>query len=117
MSKTIPSGVSAIMPFFTKNSAGQMVDADSLPTVVNVSINGVDADESSVTISQVQDNTPANITGYYQATADNSPTGLNTTYGDQVSVLVTATIGGVITNAVVCYTIADASSAPSIDVC
>lgn len=105
-----------IVPLLAKDSGGQLVNADSLPTVLNVQKNGADASESAVTIVQAQDDTPANITGKYLISCDLSGTGLNVLANDQIVVTVQATIEGTVATAVKSFTVASMSgNAPSIE--
>lgn len=108
MSQVIPFGkTSYVIPLVVKNSGGQLTDADSLPTVLNVQKNGADADESNVTVAQAQDHTPANVTGLYNVTVDLSGSGLNAQVNDQFSITVQATIGGTTVPSVFTFTVAN----------
>lgn len=69
---------------------GARTDADALPTVTGVFVNGVWDTSLTATITQAQDGTPANITGLYNMSIDLSS--LNE--GDHVSICVEATMSG-----------------------
>lgn len=71
---------------------GNRVAPDSAPTVDNCFVNGVAA-SLTATIAQLQDETPANITGVYQVSfATGTPN--NLAVRDDVWVEVIATING-----------------------
>ena len=113
----VPLGKSVVrIPLLTKDSGGQLVNADSIPTVLNVQKNGVDAAEASITVSQLQDDTPSNITGNYVVSADLSATGLNVVANDDVIVTVQATVAGTLLTSTISFTMADmAGNAPTIE--
>jgi hypothetical protein len=65
----VPLGKTELkFPLQIVDENGQPVAPSSTPTVKNVRKNGADASESTVTIAQAQDATPANITGLYDVT-------------------------------------------------
>lgn len=82
------------VPFSVRNASGALSNADSLPTVFNVQKNGSDSTESYVTISQMQDDTPSNITGMYYVVLDLSSSGLNTLANDTLVIDISATVDG-----------------------
>lgn len=117
MSQIIPLGKTIVtIPLLTKDAGGALVNADSLPTVLNVQKNGTDADEASVTITQAQDSTPANITGNYLVSIDISPSGLNAITNDQFIVTVNAIVSSTTLSKSFTFLVADmAGNIPSID--
>lgn len=117
MSQIVPLGKSSItLPLLTKDAGAALVDADSIPTVLNVQKNGSDADEAAVTITQAQDSTPANITGNYLVTVDLGASGLNVVNGDQIIVTVNAIVSSTTLTASFTFIVADmAGNVPSID--
>lgn len=101
----------------TKTSTGALVNADSLPTILNVQKNGVDADESAVSVVQAQDDTPANITGMYHLVIDLSGSGLNAIANDQFTILVQSTIQGSLRTQSYTFSVFEASGAlPQMDI-
>ena len=70
-------GSTALIPISVRDSAyGQAINADALPTVSAMTVNGNGVDPAdatySVAIAQAQDNVPANIAGEYVLTFDSS---------------------------------------------
>lgn len=91
MSIQVQKGTTAITTFETlEQSNGARVAPDSLPTKEYLHVNGVVNDAITVTIEQMQDNVPANITGYYKLSFPT--TSLNSQ--DDVHVSVTTAING-----------------------
>ena len=88
-------GGSACFPISTKDVNGAAVDADATPVITFLTLNGVGVDETNaaynITLTQVQDDTPAAVTGEYQLCFD--PSAFNA--GDILEFGVNATIGGV----------------------
>lgn len=113
----IPLGKAThIIPLLTKGSEGQLKNADSTPSVLNVQKNGADANESAVSIAQAQDETPANITGKYLISCDLSASGLNAAANDQFIITVQATVSGTLLTSTISFTVADmAGNAPKIE--
>lgn len=113
----VPLGKSIFqIPLLTKNGAGALVNADSLPTVLNVQKNGVDADESNVTIKTAKDDTPADIAGKYLVEVDLGTEGLNATENDQFIVTVNAIIAGTTLSQTYTFIVASMSgAAPTIE--
>ena len=84
-------GTTARSTFETLNRAnGTRTAPDSAPTVLAVHVNGVinSTLTSAASITQLQDATPANITGYYEVTFDTTGLSIN----DDIDVTVQATI-------------------------
>lgn len=117
MSQIIPLGKATHrIPMLVKDAGGQLVNADALPSVLNVQKNGVDADEATVTIVQAQDATPANITGHYLVSADLSGGGLNAAANDDISIVIQATVAGTVLSSTHTFTVASLSgNAPSLE--
>ena len=117
MSQLVPLGKATLtVPLLVKDSGKQLVNADQLPIVFSVQKNGADADESSVSIAQSQDDTPANITGMYSVSIDLSAGGLNAVVNDSFAVSIQATVAGTIMTNVFTFTVADlAGNSPSIE--
>jgi len=89
----VQQGTTAIRTFETLNRPdGDRTAPSGLPTVVTVHVNAVinSAIETAATIVQMQDATPASITGYYRL--EFPTTSLSAT--DDVDVTVQATING-----------------------
>lgn len=88
-------------------AGGSRVDADALPTVVGMHVNGVAVDPTTVAyavaITQEQDQTPAVITGRYSLEFDSTPFAK----GDQIEFDVAAVIGGVTVNTIKSVIITD----------
>lgn len=91
-------GGSAIMPISVRDVDGNLVDADATPVVTWMTVNGAGVDETAViygvSVVQVQDDTPAAITGEYQLSFDAS----QFTPGDVVEFGVQAQVNGVTLN-------------------
>ena len=88
-------GGSGCFPISIKDTNGQPVDADAVPSVTYMTLNGTGVDETTaaygITLVQVQDDTPAAVTGEYQLCFD--PSAFNA--GDVINFGVQAVIGGV----------------------
>ena len=88
-------GGSACFPVSTKDVNGAAVDADSIPTITFMTLNSSGVDETTaafgVTLTQVQDDTPAAVTGEYQLCFD--PSAFSA--GDIIQFGVEAVINGV----------------------
>lgn len=117
MSQLVPFGKATfIIPLLTKDSGGALVNPDATPTVLNVQKNGADADEGAVSVTQSQDDTPANITGNYQVSCDLSSGGLNAVVNDQFVITVQAVVSGTILSSAFTFIVADLSGqAPKIE--
>jgi len=117
MSELVPLGKAThVVPLLVKDSGKQLVNADALPTVLSVQKNGADADEAAVTIVQAQDDTPANIAGFYHVTVDLSGAGLNALANETFSIVVQATVAGTLLTQTYSFTVANlAGNAPSIE--
>lgn len=104
-------GSNIYIPLSVKNASGQLVNADSTPTVTDTQLNGADA-AFAPTVAQAQDDTPANITGQYVITLDGS----TLADGDEVFIYVSAVVGGTTTTTTKLVSIIDlASGGPSIE--
>lgn len=114
----VPFGkINHIAPLLVKDSTGSLVNADSLPTVLNVQKNGADASEAAVSISQAQDDTPANITGKYLISCDLTGSGLDVAVNDQIIVTVQAIIASTVVTSTFSFTMADlAGNVPSVEI-
>lgn len=89
----VTQGTTARATFETLDRAnGTRTAADSAPTVESVHVNGAinSTLTGSAAVAQLQDATPANITGYYEVSFATS----SLTIGDDVDVTIQATIGG-----------------------
>jgi hypothetical protein len=64
------------------SNGGSFIAPASPPAVTHVHVNGVIASADSITIAQMQDSTPANLTGRYLATLDLTATGFNSQIND-----------------------------------
>jgi hypothetical protein len=97
MAFNVQLGTDGIATFETLSyENGTRVNADTTPTVEFVHVNGVINSAIVPTITQMQDSTPANITGYYKLVFS---TGTLSTQ-DDVHIAVSATIDGVVTKKV-----------------
>ena len=87
-------GGAGCFPISIKDPNGQPVDADALPTVTHMTLNGVGVDETTpafaIALSQVQDDTPAAVTGEYQLKFD--PSAFSA--GDTINLGVQAVVNG-----------------------
>ena len=90
----------ACFPITVKDENGAPVDADATPTVNWMTLNGVGVDETTaayaIVLTQVQDDTPAAVTGQYQLCFDPS----QFAPGDILQFGVSATVNGVTLNTV-----------------
>lgn len=88
-------GGTGCWPLSVKDVDGNPVNADSTPVVNYMTVNGVGVDPTTtayaLTLTQVQDDTPAAVVGEYQVCLD--PSAFNA--GDIINVGVGATINGV----------------------
>ena len=109
-SHTVPIGTIFRKSFLTKGSSGLRVDADATPMVVNLQLNGADASGITPTITQAQDNASMNITGKYNIEVDTSA--LN--HGDNLSLLISSTIEGVVRDCVMHLNIQDSKDGPQL---
>lgn len=93
MTTQVQLGTNAIATFETLSySGGERVAPEALPTVEFIHVNGTINSGITATIEQLQDATPANITGYYKLTF---PTNTLSSQ-DDVHVSVSATIAGTV---------------------
>lgn len=93
MTIQVQKGTNAIATFETLSYAnGDRVAPDSPPTVEFLHVNGVINSAISPTITQMQDDIPANITGYYKVTF---PTDTLDSQ-DDIHLSITATISGIV---------------------
>ena len=105
----VQKGTIAIDTFETLSYAnGPRVAPDSPPTVLALHVNGVinSTLTSAATIANMQDATPANITGYYKLTFASSSLAV----GDDIHVTISATISGVVATAVKRFLIINADT-------
>lgn len=89
--RNVNKGVVAILPFNVYNASSVLVNADVVPTIERIMVNGEITNVTGSTIEQQQDATPANITGRYQAKV---PT-VDLNFNDQVQVQIQVTVDGV----------------------
>lgn len=68
------------------SSGGAFIEPDAPPAVTHVHINGAVANTAPITITQLQDSTPANITGRYEAILDLTAAGFNSQINDVITV-------------------------------
>lgn len=68
------------------NNGGAFTQPDNDPIVTHVHVNGVVASSDPITITQLQDSTPANITGRYQAVLDLTATGFDSKINDTITI-------------------------------
>lgn len=73
---------------------GSFIAPDAAPTVTNVHINGAVASDAPITITQLQDSTPANLTGRYQASLDLTAAGFDSQVNDVITIDFESTIAG-----------------------
>lgn len=107
-------GGSGVLPVSLKDGDGNPVNdtsAGALPVIKWMTVNGVGVDETDaafgVTVTQVQDDTPAAQTGEYQISLD--PSGF--TAGDVVQIGYCAEVNGVTLNATKSVLIKDENAA------
>lgn len=112
MARTISQGNQVTFTVITRNALKDRVDADALPSVVNVQVDGVDQNLTT-NVTQAQDGTPAPLVGEYHVQVDTS--GL--VDGNDVSVLVSAAIGGDVQEVLLGATVISTSGGPSISGC
>ena len=93
MQRLVQQGTTVIIPFETLDASENRVAPDNPPTVSAVHVEGVPnaALTTAATVTQRQDSTPANITGYYQVSFSSATLATN----DDVDVTINATISGV----------------------
>ena len=89
--REVNKGTVGILPFIVRDTSRNAVDADALPTVDQVFVNGVFTNMAGITVEQLQDSTPANVTGYYQIKLPTT----NLDVGDQIQLTFSAVIAGV----------------------
>ena len=98
-------GGAGCFPISIKDANGQPVDADALPTITHMTLNGVGVDETTpayaIALSQVQDDTPAAVTGEYQLKFDPSAFSAGDTINLGVQAVVNGTTLSVIKDALI----------------
>lgn len=95
--KTVQFGqATARFAISTASASGGLIAPDAVPIVTNVQVGDSDAAESVVTITQAQDNTPANVPGAFTASVDLSATGLNSAVNDTIMIRGTTSIASVL---------------------
>ena len=102
----VQQGTTAIRTFETlSRSDGARVAPSGLPTVVSAHVNGAvnSTLASAATVIQMQDATPANITGYYRLEFATSSLAAN----DDVDITIQATISGTTVTQVMRFLIID----------
>lgn len=120
----VPMNSTARRTFITRGNDGAPVNADVLPTIEEVHLNGVDVDSSpfspSINPTVVQLTAAGTspelvITGYYEVSF--STVYANVASGDLIAIKLSATIGGIVTTATAEFTIDPSGTArPFIDV-
>lgn len=86
----INKGVDAIMPLGVLDADGNPTAPTATPVIDRIMVNGVQTTVSGATVTQQQDATPANITGWYTVRVPTSALA----YNAQVVVHLSATVSG-----------------------
>lgn len=114
MGKEVALGAVDQSIFCVYDSSGSLVDADALPVVSEVFVNGVAVALPVPAIAQALDTGSVPITGTYFLSTDTSTLSAE----DQVIVTFTATVGGLVRGHKLCFTAVDrAASLPYIETC
>lgn len=110
--RNVNKGVLAVLPFNIYNANQVLTNADSVPTIERIVVNGSVINVTGAVIEQQQDSTPANITGRYQAKV---PT-VDLAFNDQVQVQIVVVVDGVTIREDLTFTVINTPDArPRID--